>query len=60
MPKQAKMLDKLFHDGLRDIYFAEKKILSALPKMAQAAESEELAANQGTPRPTGKDFQADR
>jgi ferritin-like metal-binding protein YciE len=43
MPKQAKMLDTLFHDGLRDIYFAEKKILSALPKMAQAAESEELA-----------------
>jgi ferritin-like metal-binding protein YciE len=27
----------------RDIYFAEKKILVALPKMAKAAESEELA-----------------
>jgi ferritin-like metal-binding protein YciE len=43
MPKQPKKLDELFHDGLRDIYFAEKKILVALPKMAKAAESEELA-----------------
>jgi ferritin-like metal-binding protein YciE len=43
MPKKLKKLDDLFHDGLRDIYFAEKKILVALPKMAKAAESEELA-----------------
>jgi ferritin-like metal-binding protein YciE len=43
MPKKPKQLDELFHDGLRDIYFAEKKILVALPKMAKAAESEELA-----------------
>ena len=43
MPKKLKKLDELFHDGLRDIYFAEKKILVALPKMAKAAESEELA-----------------
>jgi ferritin-like metal-binding protein YciE len=42
MPKQPKKLDELFHDGLRDLYFAEKKILIALPKMAKAAESEEL------------------
>jgi ferritin-like metal-binding protein YciE len=28
-------LDELFHDTLRDIYFAEKKILSALPKMGR-------------------------
>ena len=28
----------------KDIYFAEKKILSALPKMAKAAQSEELKA----------------
>ena len=41
--KQPKKLDELFHDGLRDIYFAEKKILIALPKMAKAAESEDLA-----------------
>ncbi|HEU4662135.1 MAG TPA: ferritin-like domain-containing protein [Pseudolabrys sp.] len=43
MAKQPKKLDELFHEGLKDIYFAEKKILSALPKMAKAAGSEELA-----------------
>src|SRR5512132_1392979 len=43
MPKKLKKLGELFHDGLKDIYFAEKKILVALPKMAKAAESEELA-----------------
>jgi ferritin-like metal-binding protein YciE len=43
MAKKPKMLDKLFHEGLQDIYFAEKKILVALPKMAKAAETEELA-----------------
>ena len=41
MPKQ-KNLRELFHDTLKDIYFAEKKILGALPKMAKAAQSEEL------------------
>jgi ferritin-like metal-binding protein YciE len=40
----AKKLDQLFHDTLKDIYFAEKKILSTLPKMAKAAHSEELKA----------------
>src|SRR5580692_2336040 len=40
----AKMLRDLFHDTLKDIYFAEKKILGALPKMAKAAQSEELKA----------------
>ncbi len=39
-----KTLQDLFHDTLKDIYFAEKKILSALPKMAKAAESDELRA----------------
>jgi ferritin-like metal-binding protein YciE len=43
MPKQ-KNLRELFHDTLKDIYFAEKKILTALPKMAKAAQSEELSA----------------
>ena len=43
MSKEPKQLDDLFHDLLKDIYFAEKKILVALPKMAKAAESEELA-----------------
>lgn len=39
-----KTLKELFHDTLKDIYFAEKKILTALPKMAKAAHSEELKA----------------
>ena len=30
---EAKKLDELFHDTLKDIYFAEKKILTTLPKM---------------------------
>ena len=42
--KEAKKLDELFHDTLKDIYFAEKKILSTLPKMAKAAQNEELKA----------------
>jgi ferritin-like metal-binding protein YciE len=44
MAKEPKKLDELFHDTLKDIYFAEKKILSTLPKMAKAARSEELKA----------------
>jgi ferritin-like metal-binding protein YciE len=39
-----KNLQELFHDTLKDIYFAEKKLLSALPKMAKAAQSEDLKA----------------
>src|SRR6185312_9589060 len=39
-----KQLDELFHDTLKDIYYAEKKILTALPKMAKAAQSEDLRA----------------
>jgi ferritin-like metal-binding protein YciE len=42
MAKAPKTLDILFHDTLKDIYFAEKKILSTLPKMAKAAHSAEL------------------
>jgi ferritin-like metal-binding protein YciE len=44
MAKKQKMLDDLFHETLKDIYYAEKKILTALPKMAKAAHSEELQA----------------
>jgi ferritin-like metal-binding protein YciE len=44
MAKEPKKLDELFHDTLKDIYFAEKKILATLPKMAKAAQSEELKA----------------
>ena len=37
-------LETLFHDGLRDILYAERKILKTLPKMMRAAQSEELKA----------------
>jgi ferritin-like metal-binding protein YciE len=41
--KKEKTLNDLFEDGLKDIYYAEKKILTALPKMAKATKTEELA-----------------
>ena len=44
MAKEPKTLDDLFHDTLKDIYYAEKKILSTLPKMTKAAQSGELKA----------------
>lgn len=44
MVKQPKQLADLFHDTLKDVYFAEKKILTALPRMAKAAQNEELRA----------------
>ena len=44
MAKEPKQLDALFHDTLKDIYYAEKKILAALPKMAKAAQNEDLTA----------------
>src|SRR6266568_4557791 len=44
MAEKTKTLRDLFHETLKDIYFAEKKILAALPKMAKAAQSEELKA----------------
>lgn len=39
-----KTLDDLFHDTLRDIYYAEKKILKGLTKMTKAAQLPELKA----------------
>jgi ferritin-like metal-binding protein YciE len=41
MPKE-KTLEDLFHDTLKDVYYAEKKILKTLPKMRRAAQSPEL------------------
>jgi len=41
---KEKDLKELFLDTLKDIYFAEKKIYSSLPKMAKAAQSEKLRA----------------
>ena len=43
MAKEKELKD-LFLDTLKDIYFAEKKILSALPKMAKAAQSPKFKA----------------
>lgn len=39
-----KTLTDLFEDTLKDIYYAERKILAALPKMMKAAQSPELKA----------------
>ena len=39
-----KTLEDLFLDTLKDIYYAERQITKALPKMAKAAKSEELRA----------------
>ncbi|RVB30571.1 ferritin-like domain-containing protein, partial [Mesorhizobium sp. M7A.F.Ca.CA.001.16.1.1] len=40
----TKGLEDLFYEALKDIYYAERKILSALKKMARGAESQELTA----------------
>lgn len=45
MPAKAeKKLEDLFHETLRDIYYAERKLLKALPKMARGAESPDVSA----------------
>jgi ferritin-like metal-binding protein YciE len=44
MTAKDKDLNDLFLDTLKDIYFAEKQILKALPKMAKAAQSDKLRA----------------
>jgi ferritin-like metal-binding protein YciE len=41
---KEKTLEDLFHDTLKDIYYAERKILKTLPKMARAAQSDSLKA----------------
>jgi len=42
--KPQKRLSDLFHETLKDIYFAENKIIKTLPRMAKAAQSKDLAA----------------
>jgi ferritin-like metal-binding protein YciE len=42
MAAKEKTLDDLFLHTLKDVYYAEKQILKALPKMAKAAGSDEL------------------
>jgi ferritin-like metal-binding protein YciE len=44
MVMAEKDLSDLFVDTLKDIYYAEKQIYKALPKMAKAAASDELRA----------------
>lgn len=39
-----KNLEDLFHETLKDIYYAERKILKALPRMARSASSQKLKA----------------
>ncbi len=41
---KEKTLNDLFHDTLKDIYYAERKISKTLPKMARAAQSPDLKA----------------
>jgi len=40
--EQESLLEELFHDELKDIYWAEKQLVKTLPKMAKAATSDEL------------------
>jgi len=42
MAKHPKDLNDLFYEMLKDIFYAEKQILRALPKMAKAAQSQDL------------------
>ncbi|KIC89607.1 ferritin-like domain-containing protein [Flavihumibacter sp. ZG627] len=41
--QQKEDLSKVFEDGLKDMYWAEKYLVKALPKLAKASEDEELA-----------------
>ena len=41
---KMKKLEDLFHDTLKDVYFAEKKIFATLPKMGKAAQHSGLKA----------------
>ena len=41
---KTKTLDDLFLEQLKDVYYAERKILKALPKMARGAQSADLKA----------------
>lgn len=41
---KEKSLSDLFHETLKDVYYAERKILKTLPKMARAAQSADLKA----------------
>jgi ferritin-like metal-binding protein YciE len=38
----VKSMEELFHAQLQDVYFAEKQLLKALPKLAKNSTNEEL------------------
>ena len=40
----TKTLDDLFYETLKDIYYAERQIVKALPKMARGAQDQKLKA----------------
>jgi ferritin-like metal-binding protein YciE len=40
--KGNSQLEQFFHEALKDLYWAEKELVTALPKMEEAATSEEL------------------
>lgn len=42
MATEVKKLEQLFEDTLKDVYFAEQKIVEVLPKMQEAATSSQL------------------
>ena len=41
-PEEQGKLKEFFHDEIKDIYWAEKKLIQTLPKLANAATSDEL------------------
>ena len=58
-----KNLSELFHDTLKDVYYAEKKILSSLPKMAKAAQDYRRSrprSRSTKPRPKGRSIASRR
>lgn len=44
LKSSTKGLEDLFLEQLKDVYYAEKKILKALPKMAKGANSDKVSA----------------
>ena len=50
MAKKPKLLSDLFHDTLKDVYFAENRILKTLPKMAKAGAGTARALSRGLSR----------
>jgi ferritin-like metal-binding protein YciE len=43
-PSETTALEDMFEHALKDMYYAEKKIYSSLPKVIKAAQSEDLKA----------------